>query len=95
MIFWYIWTNSTDYVYLNYNAFDVYFPVDKTVAGLCSRGGGGIAFDVLLCLAQARQGLAWRYDPINPFRTAVPFWGQASQIPSSLSPIVPETRLQS
>ena len=23
---------------------------------------------------------------INPFRTAVPFWGQTSQIPSSLSP---------
>ena len=23
---------------------------------------------------------------LNPFRTAVPFWGQTSQIPSSLSP---------
>ena len=30
----------------------------------------------------------------NPFRTPVPFWGQGTQIPSNLSPIVPKTRLQ-
>ena len=27
---------------------------------------------------------------LNPFRTPVPFWGQTSQVPSSLSPIVPK-----
>ena len=26
------------------------------------------------------------FNPLNPFRTAVPFWGQTSQILSSLSP---------
>ena len=31
---------------------------------------------------------------LNPFRTPVPFWGQGTQIPSNLSPIVPKTRLQ-
>ena len=31
---------------------------------------------------------------LNPFRTPVPFWGQGSQIPSNLSPIVPKTRLE-
>ena len=32
---------------------------------------------------------------IHPFRTTAPFRGQATQVPSNLSPIVPETRLQS
>ena len=32
---------------------------------------------------------------VNPFRAAVPFWGQTSQIPSNVSPIAPKTRLQS
>ena len=31
----------------------------------------------------------------NPFRTAVPFWGHNTQIPSHVSPIVPKTRLRS
>ena len=30
----------------------------------------------------------------NPFRTPVPFWGHTTQIPSSLSSIVPKTRLR-
>ena len=32
---------------------------------------------------------------LNPLRTAVPFWGQTTQTPSDLSPIVPKARLQS
>ena len=31
----------------------------------------------------------------NPFRTAVPLWGQTTPIPSNMSPIAPKTRLQS
>ena len=44
------------------------------------------------CFAKNRF-LAAGVVVLNPFRTAVPFWGQASQIPSSLSPIILETRL--
>ena len=32
---------------------------------------------------------------VNPFRNAVPFWGQTILIPSSLPPIVHKRRLQS
>ena len=43
----------------------------------------------------AARNEALFFYSINPFRTPVPFWGQATQIPSNLSPIVPKTRLQS
>ena len=32
---------------------------------------------------------------VDPLRRPVPFWGQTRQIPTKVSPIVPETRLQS
>ena len=33
-------------------------------------------------------------DNVNPFRTAVPFWGQTTQTPSTSPPIVPTTGMQ-
>ena len=38
--------------------------------------------------------IATKNSLINPFRTPVPFWGHAIQIPSSLSQIVPKTGLR-
>ena len=54
-------------------------PIGDQVGSTCSRARGGSSSSSWFCCCNGSDGL-------NPFRTAVPFWGQSSQISSSFVP---------